>query len=147
MQLNLIRRGIDRRNWRNFYVSQNSRNLSHDARASDWVTFAPRRFAPRQMLQDICPNRTIAPSDLDICPKDRRLRKSKIYDRFLIQILQNVSITDTKGEIQPNIYATYLWTLPMWSVNLYGLCSFSLSYYGFFEISNKKVDLQFALCM
>ena len=23
---------------------------------------------------------------------------------------------------------------------------FSLSYYGFFEISNKKVDLQFALC-
>ena len=36
----------------------------------DWATFAPSRFAPRQMLQDICPKRTIAPSDLDICPKD-----------------------------------------------------------------------------
>ena len=27
----------------------------------DWVTFAPRRFAPRQMLQDICSNWTNAP--------------------------------------------------------------------------------------
>ena len=39
---------------------------------------------------------------------------------------------------------TYEFCLCMWTFMVYVV--FSLSYYGFFEISNKKVDLQFALC-
>ena len=51
----------------------------------DWATFAPRRFAPRQMLQDICSNWTNAPW-LGHLPQ--RQTPKTIYDRSLLRFFR-----------------------------------------------------------
>ena len=76
--------------------------IQMDREKYDWkkemskVSLIERHLPQGDLPQDKC-SKTFAqtgqmPHDLDICPKDRRLRKSKIYDRFLIHILQNVQI-------------------------------------------------------